>query len=491
MKTKKEESLISVNSKIGEKKKNKDFDLKINGFIPSVNFHLWEPCNMRCKFCFATFQDVKQTILPKGHLPKEEAIEVVKRIAAFGFQKITFAGGEPTLCPWLPELIATAKSLGMTTMIVTNGSKLTDEFLEVNKENLDWVAISIDSLNPETNLKAGRAISGSKPLTQAYYQHLIERVKSAGYGLKINTVIHRLNMDEDFLEFIRWAQPKRWKVLQVLSMEGQNDAHFKDLEISDMEYQNFVDRHTEIKSITEVVFEDVDAIRGSYAMVDPAGRFFDNVDGCHSYSQPILEVGCSIAYQQVRYDAQKFEERGGVYNWEKQSPPIRITLSGKVASGKSSVGKLLAERLGYAFCSIGNQTRKEAERRGMTIAEFQKLCLNTTGMDQEIDLSFSNDCNGQSGLVIDYRLGFQFIKNGFHVYLNIPDELALERIRAANREGDDETTLAKRNEIFKQQFLQAYNLDYTLPANYDLVIRINPEKTLEDIVDEILNASFK
>jgi len=93
-------------------------------FIPSVNFHLWEPCNMRCKFCFATFQDVKQSILPKGHLPKKEAIEVVKKLAIYGFKKITFAGGEPLLCPWLPDLMKTAKELGMTTMIVTNGSRL-------------------------------------------------------------------------------------------------------------------------------------------------------------------------------------------------------------------------------------------------------------------------------------------------------------------------------------------------------------------------------
>ena len=79
--------------------------------IPSVNYHLWEPCNMRCKFCFATFQDVKQSILPKGHLPKEDALQLIKLFADFGFEKITFVGGEPTLCPWLPELIAYAKEL--------------------------------------------------------------------------------------------------------------------------------------------------------------------------------------------------------------------------------------------------------------------------------------------------------------------------------------------------------------------------------------------
>ncbi len=31
--------------------------------IPSVNYHLWRPCNMRCEFCFATFQDIPSAIL--------------------------------------------------------------------------------------------------------------------------------------------------------------------------------------------------------------------------------------------------------------------------------------------------------------------------------------------------------------------------------------------------------------------------------------------
>lgn len=128
--------------------------------IPSVNFHLWEPCNMRCKFCFAGFKDVKQSVLPKGHLPKEQTIQVVQQLADLGFEKITFAGGEPTLCSWLPELIATAKQAGLTTMIVSNGTKLTDKFLQDNQKNLDWIAISVDSLQLDTNKAIGRAISG-------------------------------------------------------------------------------------------------------------------------------------------------------------------------------------------------------------------------------------------------------------------------------------------------------------------------------------------
>ena len=78
--------------------------MSIVGEIPSVNYHLWKACNMRCNHCFATFQDFEPLFLPKGHLGREDCVLVVETIAEAGFQKINFAGGEPTLCPWLPDL---------------------------------------------------------------------------------------------------------------------------------------------------------------------------------------------------------------------------------------------------------------------------------------------------------------------------------------------------------------------------------------------------
>ncbi|MCC6702637.1 MAG: radical SAM protein [Fluviicola sp.] len=285
--------------------------------IPSVNFHLWEPCNMRCKFCFATFQDVKKTILPKGHLPKEQAIEVVKELAQFGFEKITFAGGEPTLCPWLDELILTAKSYGMTTMIVTNGSRLTPKFLERNREILDWIALSVDSLSSDTNLKLGRAISGKKDIGLDDYLSMIQLIKEYGYGLKINTVVNRYNLDEDFTELIQFAQPKRWKVLQVMPVNGQNDTKVDELTISLADFESFVNRHQSLEQITTLVPESCELIRGSYAMVDPAGRFFDSSRGEHFYSELILTVGVEKAFHQISIDKSKFEDRGGNYEWVK------------------------------------------------------------------------------------------------------------------------------------------------------------------------------
>ena len=195
---------------------------KLEGIIPSVNYHLWNPCNMRCKFCFATFQDAK-VVLPKGHLAKEESLELIREIAAIGFKKITFAGGEPTLCPWISELVKEAKKQGLTTMLVTNGTKLNEDFLSANQGYLDWIILSVDSLDDNANLVSGRAIAGKRTLSVKDYKNTIDNINKYNYRLKINTVVHQFNYKESMLDFIEYAKPERWKVFQVLPMKGEND----------------------------------------------------------------------------------------------------------------------------------------------------------------------------------------------------------------------------------------------------------------------------
>ena len=285
--------------------------------IPSVNFHLWEPCNMRCGFCFATFQDVKREMdIPKGHLPKEDCISVVDQIAAFGFEKINFAGGEPTLCPWLPDLIARAKEHGMITSIVTNGSRITDQWLDNLNGCLDWIGLSIDTVDPEKLIRLGRAIGGRIPITEEEYLDIIGEIKRHEIRLKINTVVTSVTWEEDFTSFIREAKPERWKLFQALPVKGQNDAHIADFIVTAEQFEAYVLRNRTVESdgIT-VVPENNEAMTESYVMIDPAGRFFDNVQGSYRYSQPILKVGVAEALKQVSIDPERFRQRGGEYDW--------------------------------------------------------------------------------------------------------------------------------------------------------------------------------
>ena len=286
--------------------------------IPSVNFHLWKPCNMRCKFCFATFKDVKNTILPKGHLPKEQALQVVQELIDFGFEKITFVGGEPTLCPWLFDLVKLAKSEGLTTMLVTNGSKIDSNFLKRYQGILDWITLSIDSLKVETNIMSGRAVIGKRPISADSYLHLCNQIKLYGFRLKINSVIHQLNFMENFNDFIKATQPERWKIFQVLPIKGENDAHINEFKLRKAEFDIFKSNHRllEVDLNTTIVFENNDDMTSSYVMVDPAGRFFDNSAGKLSHSPPILEVGTMAALKSVNINYEKFIARKGIYDWK-------------------------------------------------------------------------------------------------------------------------------------------------------------------------------
>lgn len=284
----------------------------LSNAIPAVNFHLWQACNMRCKFCFATFQDVR-TILPKGHLTREDAIKVTVALCEAGFSKITFVGGEPTLCPWIIELISVAKSYGLTTMMVTNGTRLNYQFLKELRPVLDWLCLSIDSLNENRNRQTGRMQANGIAYSETEYRALVEIIKQEGFRLKINTVVHSLNYSEVMGDFIEWADPLRWKVFQVLPIEGQNDGKVEPLLISDAHYENFLKNHARFRN--KPVVETNNQMKGSYLMVDPSGRFFDNAEGTHNYSQPILEVGVAGAVKQVNSNYEKFVERGGIFKW--------------------------------------------------------------------------------------------------------------------------------------------------------------------------------
>ena len=218
------------------------------------------------------------------------------------FDKVNFAVGEPTLCPWLPDLILRAKQLGCTTSMVANGSRVTPEWLDLVENSLDWATLSIDTVDPQ-KLEASGRTTRNGPLSEDDYLGVIDLLKERGIRLKINTVVARSNCDEALTGFIATARPARWKLLQVLPVSGQNDGLVDDLVITPEQFAGYVDRNRCVEAMgVAVVPEDNDLMTGSYVMVDPAGRFFDNVAGAHVYSRPINDVGVGAALREVSVD---------------------------------------------------------------------------------------------------------------------------------------------------------------------------------------------
>lgn len=346
----------------GREQPSRQASMTHNTIPQSVNYHLLAPCNMRCRFCYATFRDVD------GQLSREQSIALVQRIAAAGFEKITFAGGEPTLCRWLPDLVRTAKAAGMTTMLVTNGSRLAQaDWVFGPDRPLAWVAISVDSASEQTHSSLGRAERGTKPISPRRYIRLARRLRAAGIRLKVNTVVTSLTIDEDMGEFIRELAPERWKVLRVLPVGGQNDGKVEPLLVTAEQFAAFVDRHRGLAADGVVIVgEDHEDIIGGYAMIDPLGRFFDDTQGHHTYSAPILDVGVQQAFERVTFSHARFVQRGGVYQWRggRTTPEPRrrplVAFVGRSGSGKDAAAGHLVEA-GFVRVAVADPLKRAME----------------------------------------------------------------------------------------------------------------------------------
>lgn len=110
---------------------------------------VWEitrSCNLSCIYCHA---DADQYPM-KDELTREEKLELVQQVADAGTNALMIAGGEPLTSPDLPEMIQEAHKRGLYTVLITNGTLVSQENATCLKETgLDYIKVSIDSVSPE------------------------------------------------------------------------------------------------------------------------------------------------------------------------------------------------------------------------------------------------------------------------------------------------------------------------------------------------------
>lgn len=283
---------------------------------PTVNLHTLAACNYRCGFCFAGFASAGRATIPQPELH-----EILSQLASAphepgsGPRKATFAGGEPLLSRTAAKDIQFASSLGLITSLVTNGSLLTDSILESLAPHLDWLTLSIDSPNEETNRRIGRASHGSALTTRDYLAR-IHRAQALGIKVKVNTVVNRANLLENFGPLIREARPTRWKLFQTTRIEEENGLHHAHWMVTDDEFRQFVARQETLAGDATILVPETQAeIYGTYAMIAPNGCFYDNSGGTYIYSKPITEVGIESAWASIDFSIDRFLQRKGNYDF--------------------------------------------------------------------------------------------------------------------------------------------------------------------------------
>lgn len=283
----------------------------------TVNLHITPKCNYDCGFCYAVFAGLHAARGP------EEWINVIRLLAQapllFGrykIDKLTFAGGEPTLVPYLPQLLQAAKEAGFVACLVTNGTRLTDAFLAQCAPYLDWVALSIESGNEATNARLGRGTGNHVATIRAAATRLR---RFPHIRLKINTVVTSFNWDEDLHDLLQELRPDRWKVLQATRIEDQNGKTIALYEVTAEQFGAFFRRHADLSPVGETE----DDIKGSYLMIDPELRFFGNSEGVYLPSAPILDVGVEEAVRQTGWSPAALLARGGSYEWRKPATEVQ------------------------------------------------------------------------------------------------------------------------------------------------------------------------
>ena len=156
---------------------------------------------------------------------------------------------------------------------------------------------------------------------------------------------------------------------------------------------------------------------------------------------------------------------------------MKITITGTPGSGKSSIGKMLAQRFDLRYYSIGDLMDKIAMEKHVSLTELSKLAEETDEVDKKLD-GEQIKLKDQKEFIIDSRLGWFFIPNSIKLFLDVNIDEASKRIFNDNRTHEKENTdlettkenIMRRIESERKRYKKYYEVDFYNPDLYDLFI---------------------
>jgi uncharacterized protein len=156
--------------------------------------HVTYTCNLACKHCYAQAGPGRMEAMPV-----DEMIQIVKQLAAAGFQKIVLTGGEPLMHPQAGDLfnqLGHAKGAIRPAKIVLRTNlayDLTPQRLTALKHGVHQVVISLDG-NPESH--AARRGDGNYAITETNLRKLVSARIVTDIGLTAVLTSTQIQGDE-------------------------------------------------------------------------------------------------------------------------------------------------------------------------------------------------------------------------------------------------------------------------------------------------------
>jgi predicted cytidylate kinase len=187
---------------------------------------------------------------------------------------------------------------------------------------------------------------------------------------------------------------------------------------------------------------------------------------------------------------------------------MKITISGTLGSGKSTIARMLAEKLKYNHYSAGGLTRKVAEERNITLAELSVLQTKDSSIDTQIDNYQREIGEKEDNFIMEGRISFHFIPDSIKVFLKCDERIAAKRILndlrkkessrinegLKNSEEEVIKSIRQRRETENKRYKTIYNLSQDDESNFDIIIdttNIPPEEVCSKILEFIKRKQTK
>lgn len=156
----------------------------------------------------------------------------------------------------------------------------------------------------------------------------------------------------------------------------------------------------------------------------------------------------------------------------------RISLTGDLGSGKSTVSKIISEKYGCEIYSTGKICRAIAASKGINDIKEMNLYMAThPEIDKEIDDGLVALSDKKGNLIVDSRMAWHFTKPTFKVYLSAAIDVAAERIFKDNRSGESYASVEemKKSNIERKssensRYFEMYGVNIYDMTNYDLIV---------------------
>ncbi len=174
----------------------------------------------------------------------------------------------------------------------------------------------------------------------------------------------------------------------------------------------------------------------------------------------------------------------------------KITIGGLSGTGKGTVARMLAEKLGFQLNSAGNFFRELAKEKGYnSVLEFQKVIHAERNDDFSVDIE-TDERTKKFGLentnfVIEGRLCAHMIPDAFKILLICSDEERFRRVaqrQKVNVEEAKKETL-ERERLYTDFYKRFYQIEnYLDESHYDLVINTTftpPEEIVQNIINKL------